>query len=138
MGSLDQPMHDLEPHPISEGAIPAALERAWQYRLLMEPAQAESICLDILAVNGEHPEARILLILALTDQFSHSGLVVDAKRVLRLVAQLPVEYERLYYRGLVAERRARAAASGCACWWTTPSSPRGDYARPSSTTPAWT
>jgi hypothetical protein len=30
------------------GAIPAALERAERYRLLNEPTQAESICLDIL------------------------------------------------------------------------------------------
>lgn len=108
MDSADNPVHELEPYRISEDAIPSALERARQYRSLLEPEQAESICLDILAVNGEHLEARILLILALTDQFSHSGLVVDAKRVLLLVAQLPGEYERFYYRGLVSERRARA------------------------------
>ena len=108
MSTPDRPMHELEPHRISEGAIPAALERARQYRSSLEPEQAERMCLDILAVHGEHPEARILLILALTDQFSRSGLLVDAKRGLQLVAQSPGEYERFYYQGLVTGRRARA------------------------------
>ena len=49
-----------------------------------------------------------MLILALTDQFGRSGQVLDPKRVLDIVAQLPEEYERLYYRGLVSERRGRA------------------------------
>ena len=35
--------------PLSNEAIPAALEKAKRYRLLNEPAEAESICLDILA-----------------------------------------------------------------------------------------
>jgi hypothetical protein len=75
---------------------------------LLEPEQAESICLDILVVKPDHHEAKHVLILALTDQFSHSGQMLDAKRVLELVDSLPEEYERLYYRGLVSERRGRA------------------------------
>lgn len=101
-------MQDLELNRISKVAIPAALEKARQYRSLLEPEQAESICLDILAVESEHHQAQIVLILALTDQFSHSGLMLDAKSVLTLVERLPDQYERLYYRGLVSERRARA------------------------------
>jgi tetratricopeptide (TPR) repeat protein len=101
-------MHDLELNRISASAIPAALDRARQYRSLLEPEQAESICLDILAVEPDHHEAQRVLILALTDQFSHSGQMLDAKRVLVLVDALPEEYERLYYRGLISERRGRA------------------------------
>ena len=101
-------MHDLELYRISASAIPAALVTARQYRSLLEPEQAESICLDILAVDPDHHQAQIILILALTDQFSHSGQMLDAKRVLKLVDALPEEYERQYYRGLVSERRGRA------------------------------
>lgn len=101
-------MQNLELYRISKGSIPAALEKARQYRSLLEAEQAESICRDILEVDANHHQALIVLILALTDQFSHSGLLVDAKIVLKLVDRLPLEYERLYYRGLVSERRARA------------------------------
>ncbi|MBT8079132.1 MAG: hypothetical protein KJO31_11200 [Gammaproteobacteria bacterium] len=101
-------MRDLQPNRISTSSIPAALEKARQYRLLKEPEQAESICLDILVADPAHHEAKILLILSLTDQFARSGQMLDPKRVLRLVDRLPDEYERLYYRGVVSERRARA------------------------------
>lgn len=101
-------MHNLELNRISASAIPAALDTARQYRSLLEPEQAESICLDILAVDPDHHQAQVILILALTDQFAHRGQVLDAKRVLELVDALPEEYERQYYRGLVSERRGRA------------------------------
>ena len=104
-------MRDFELYRISSGAIPAALERARQYRSLLEPEQAESICLDILEVEADHHQAQIVLILALTDQFSRSGLILDAKSVLKLVDNLAEEYERLYYRGLVSERRGRTMLS---------------------------
>lgn len=101
-------MRNLKPIRINSSAIPGALEKAHQYRLLQEPEQAESICLDILEVDAQHHDALILLILALTDQFSRSGQMLDPKRVLQLVGHLSDKYERLYYRGLVSERRARA------------------------------
>jgi tetratricopeptide (TPR) repeat protein len=99
---------DLQLHHIGIDAIPAALEKASQYRSLLEPEQAESICLDILEVEPDNHEARILLILVLTDQFSHSGKPLNVKHVLELISELSDEYERLYYTGLVSERRARA------------------------------
>jgi hypothetical protein len=34
-------------------AIPAALEKALRYRLLNEPAEAESICHDVLHIDPE-------------------------------------------------------------------------------------
>jgi hypothetical protein len=93
--------------PLSSSAIPGALAKAERYRLLNEPAQAASICEDVLRTDPGNPQAKVTLILALTDQFPHH----DGKAVTRareLVAQLPTEYERAYYAGLVAERRARA------------------------------
>ncbi len=101
-------MKDLKLHLISADAIPAALEMARQYRSLQEPQQAESICLDILAVQPECHDVQVVLILALTDQFTHSGQALDVKRVLALIEVLSDEYERLYFKGLVIERRARA------------------------------
>src|ERR687888_343300 len=61
---------------LSVAAIPAALERAERYRLLNEPTQAESICLDVLEVDPQNQSALILLLLSLTDQFreSHSAI----------------------------------------------------------------
>lgn len=101
-------MRNLTLNKITVSAIPAALEKARQYRALQEPEQAESICLDILEVDADRHVAKLTLILALTDQFARSGQLLDPKRVLKLVEQLPEEYERLYYRGLVSERRGRA------------------------------
>ena len=97
---------DLSLRRIHPAAVPAALERARTYRLLNEPEQAESICLDVLAVEPDHQEALTTLILALTDQFpSHAGLVERAKA---RIEQLRGAYERLYFTGLVLERSARA------------------------------
>jgi hypothetical protein len=48
-----------------------------------------------------------MLVLALSDQFDRRHGEA-ASRALELVAQLPSEYERLYFGGLVAERRGRA------------------------------
>lgn len=92
---------------LSQTAIPAALAKAERYRLLNEPEQTASICEDVLRADpGNHP-ALILLILALTDGF-RAEPDRSADRVTQLVASLPSEYERLYYGGLVLERRARA------------------------------
>lgn len=93
---------------LSREAIPAALAKVERYRLLNEPEQAESICLDILAVDPENQEAVIALLLSLTDQFasgSMPGCVSDAQQ---LLSRLRREYDRAYYAGLICERRARA------------------------------
>ena len=97
--------------PLSADAIPAALTRAERYRLLNEPDQAESICLDILAAEPGRREAVVTLLLALTDRFGRddTGSVARARS---LVASLDSAYERAYYSGLVAERRARALLDG--------------------------
>ena len=40
--------------PLSREAVPAALEKAVRYRLLNEPEQAESSCLDVLLVDPKN------------------------------------------------------------------------------------
>jgi len=40
--------------PMSKDAVPAALAKAERYRLLNEPGEAESICLDILQVDPQN------------------------------------------------------------------------------------
>jgi hypothetical protein len=100
-------MADLK--PIHRDAIPSALEKAERYRLLNEPAQAESICLDVLAIDSENQRALVMLLLALTDQFrgGHADYFRQAETV---IPRLQGEYERLYYSGLIWERRAYARA----------------------------
>ncbi len=92
---------------ISPDGIVHALEKAERYRLLNDPQQAESICLDILAIDTENQEAIRCLILALTDQFTASagGNAHDARKH---ISKLTDEYERAYYTGLVYERETRA------------------------------
>lgn len=93
--------------PLSADAIPAALAKAERYRLLNEPDQAESICLDILAAQPNRPEAVVTLLLALTDRFGRDD-GAPVSRAQALASSLESPYERAYYRGLVAERRARS------------------------------
>src|SRR3989442_7119311 len=59
----------FELKPLTQEAIPKALEKAERYRLLKEPAQAESICLDVLQIDPGNQQALVMLFLALTDQF---------------------------------------------------------------------
>jgi hypothetical protein len=93
---------------ISTDAVDRAVDRAEHYRLLNDPEQAESICLDILAVDGGNEPARIALILSLTDQFRRGGGSHGVRRAKEHVGKLSGKYERAYYAGLVAERQGRA------------------------------
>lgn len=91
---------------LHQDAISAALEKAERYRLLNEPAEAESICLDILAVDPENQQAIVTLLLALTDRFE-KGYGVSDTQAKELLARLKSAYDRTYYSGIVAERRAK-------------------------------
>lgn len=91
---------------LSTSAIPGALVKAERYRLLNEPEEAQSICEDVLVADPSNFDAVRMLILALTDSFSKQDGSIG--RAQELVARLPSEYERAYFGGLVAERRARA------------------------------
>jgi len=101
----------FELKPLSREAIPKALEKADRYRLLNEPAEAESICMDVLATEPDNQRALVTLILALTDQFGQQRFSVGDNRSEEYVARLRDEYERAYYAGVVCERRAKAAYS---------------------------
>ena len=94
---------------LSPAAIPAALAKAERYRLLNEPAQAESICEDVLAIDPSNGEAQVSLVLALSDQLAaaHDTGPVLA-RAQELARALESSYQRAYCLGLLAERRARA------------------------------
>src|SRR6266853_4513930 len=92
---------------LHKNAIPAALEKAERYRLLNEPAEAESICLDILHVDPQNQQAIITLLLALTDRFT-KGYGVSDTQIKELLGRIRDEYERAYYSGIFAERRAKA------------------------------
>ncbi|HYL86713.1 MAG TPA: hypothetical protein VE263_20980 [Candidatus Angelobacter sp.] len=92
---------------ISQAGIPDALAKAELYRYLNEPDEAESICRDILAVEPDHQLARRMLGLTITDQFL--GISSDRYiEALSIFQGLRDPYERLYYGGLLHERRAKA------------------------------
>ena len=105
-------MH-FELKSISVESIPEALSKVERYRLLNEPALAESICLDILAIVPDHQQALISLLLARTDQLqSHA----NAKAAQEVLAQIKGDYEQAYYAGIIWERagnaRLRQAGAG--------------------------
>jgi hypothetical protein len=92
--------------PLSADALDAALAKAERYRLLNEPEEAESICLDVLAVDPGNQAALIVLLLARTDQFGGApGAQHHAREVL---TSLQSDYDRAYYAGIIAERLAKA------------------------------
>ena len=92
---------------ISADGITEANSKAELYRLLNEPEEAESICYDVLAVDPEDQKALRQLGLAITDQF-HGDPSDRYAEVESIFERLRDEYERLYYRGILYERRAKA------------------------------
>lgn len=99
---------ELELKRISEDAVEPAVDRAEHYRLLNDPEQAESICLDVLEVVPAHQRAKRTLVLALTDQFAEHKTKSRLSLARRLATELEDEYERLYYSALVWEREGRS------------------------------
>ena len=91
---------------LSAGAIAPALERAERYRLLNEPVQAESICLDILAVEPDNQQALVILLLALSEQFGEN-ITEKLDRAWSILPKLSDEYQQAYYQGILLERQAR-------------------------------
>ena len=91
---------------LSMQGITAALDKAERYRLLNEPREAESICLDVLEIDSENQKALVILLLSITDQFGrrHSDQVGRARE---LLPRLHDEYERAYYAGIIFERQAK-------------------------------
>ncbi len=101
-------MAELELKKISRDGVPRALELAERYRLLNDPAQAESICRDVLAVDAENQDALRSLVLSLTDQFGTSAAGEAARESHTHIAKITDPYERAYYTGIVHERQVRA------------------------------
>jgi hypothetical protein len=98
-------MHPLK--PIAKTAIPAALDKAERYRLLNEPGGAESICLDVLAIDPDQQDALATLLLAITDQFDEDT-AANVRRARELLPRLRDVYKRAYYTGVIGERHAKA------------------------------
>ena len=92
---------------ISKDSVPGALKKAERYRLLNEPIEAESICLDILEVDPENYDALVILVLAYTDQFT-LGIPQVTKKAKDAIARFSGDYEKSYYSGIVCERRGKA------------------------------
>ena len=99
--------HMFELKRLSKDAVPSALEKANRYRLLNEPGAAESIYLDILAVDPDNQEALINIVLAMSDRLGKDYAIGDA-RVTEYLTRISGDYERRYYSGIMYERRAKA------------------------------
>ncbi|MFN7931077.1 MAG: hypothetical protein U0Y68_24745 [Blastocatellia bacterium] len=97
----------FEVKPISPEGIKQALEKASHYRLLNEPAEAESICHDVLMIDADNQEALVILLLALTDRFS-KGYALGATQAQEVAARLTDDYQRVYYTAIINERRGKA------------------------------
>ena len=97
----------FELKPLSSDAVAAALEKANRYRLLNEPGAAESIYLDILAIEPENQEALKNIVLAMSDRFGKDYAIGDA-RITEYITRIKGDYERTYYTGIMYERRAKA------------------------------
>ena len=102
---MDQKQFELK--TISKPGAERAREKAFRYRLLNEPHQAESICRDILVIDPENQDAIRVLLLSITDQFAGHGDMRTAEAV-ELLTRLSGEYDRMYYHGVILERQATA------------------------------
>lgn len=93
--------------PISPSGIAEAISKIELYRYLNQSEEAESICHDILSLEPDNQMALRLLGLVITDQFT--GDVTDRfAEAEKIFDGLTDPYERLYYTGLLHERRAKA------------------------------
>lgn len=100
-------MTELKLKTISKNGIAQAIAKAELYRYLAEPEESESICRDILAVESDNQFALRMLGLAICDQFS-GGRLDRWPEAESIFQTLTDAYERLYYSGLLHERRAKA------------------------------
>ena len=102
---------EFELKSLSPEAVARAMAKAERYRLLNEPAEAESICLDALAIEPDNHEALVNLLLALTEQFEEDlpDAVTEAFHVIdrmRTLTNTPT------IRGLCGSGAARRSCIG--------------------------
>ena len=114
--STETPTFNLK--PLSKESVDAALGKAEHYRLLNQPRLAESICLDVLDIEPGNQKAKVVLLLALTDQFKQSS-TKTSQQAIELANSLKDEYSKIYYTGIIHERRGAASLNS--------SSPGGDF-----------
>jgi len=98
---------NFELKTLSPEAVPRALAKAERYRLLNEPGEAESICLDALDAEPGNQEALVTLLLALTEQFQDEAATAVAE-AWKYAKRITAEYDRAYYSGIIWERKAKA------------------------------
>lgn len=98
----------MDYHLIHKDSIPTVLEKARQYRSLLEPDLAISICIDVFAVDPDNQEALVIYILALTDQYSHQNTKPEPTKITEAINKLSSEFHQIYYTGIYLERKARA------------------------------
>ena len=97
---------EFELKEVTPQGLDVAVARAEHYRLLNQPSLAQSICLDVLAADPDNQRALVAMVLAITDEFG-SGSSTSAPAQ-EYANQLTDEYQRHYYSGIIAERRARS------------------------------
>lgn len=97
----------IELKKLSRESLLAALEKADRYRFLNEPSEAESICRDVLDVDPDNQQALVTLLLALSDQFQQR-LGKNYAESVEVHGRLRDDYAKLYYRGILCERRGKA------------------------------
>jgi tetratricopeptide (TPR) repeat protein len=87
--------------------VEVALAKAAHYRDLNQPEEAESICRDVLDVEGANQTAWMLLGLSITDRFvsGEAGLLEEA---IAAFERLEDPYECAYHLGVAWERIAKA------------------------------
>ena len=98
----------MEYHKIDKDSIEDVLERAKQYRSLLQPDMAISICMDIFAVDKNNQDALVIYILALTDELSQSESKVHQKKITDSIKRLDSKFLQHYYSGIFFERQARS------------------------------
>lgn len=92
---------------LHEDSIDRAFEKMKRYRLLGEPDEAESICRDLLAIDPDMRDAKVGLLLCLTDQFG-KRLVERWTDAVATLDTFEDDYDIAYYSGIMCERRAKA------------------------------
>ncbi|MDB4905443.1 MAG: hypothetical protein JWO05_227 [Gemmatimonadetes bacterium] len=102
---MENTMHQIK--TISSDAVARALQKAERYRLLNQSWATESICLDILKVDPENQQVRVMYLLSLTDQFGAEPGDL-ARRARGELAHITDEYQRAYYAGIIDERLGHA------------------------------
>ena len=96
-----------------EGVV-AAIAKAEKYRLLNDPTMAESICHDILNIEPDNEDTKIILLLTLTDQFGLNRASQAPRKAKELVKEFKDEFKRIYYSGLINERLGTATLNSSA------------------------